>query len=81
MKIEDMIKNKKIISIEIEVEMLGGLWYKKFYNLKKFKEAMKMFTIYNEDFKKKENKYVLKTTAKDGVDVIFTIKINEQKLN
>lgn len=81
MKIEYIIKNKKILSIETEVEMLGCLWYKKFYNLKKFKKAMKMFTIYDEDFKKQENKYVLKTNAKGGEEVIFTITINEQKLN
>ena len=81
MKIEDIIKNKKILSIETEAEMLGSLWYKKYYSLKKFKKEMKMFTIYNKDFKKQENSYVLKTTAKDGVEVIFTIKINEQKLN
>lgn len=81
MKIEDIIKDKNIISIESEIEILGCFWYKKFYSLKPFKKIMKQFTIYDKDFEKQENKYVLKTSTKGGLEVIFKIKINEQNLN
>lgn len=81
MKFKDIIKNKKIKSIEFETYIKDKVYYKKFKSLKELNEVLKQLQIIDNEFSKDENDYYTGATTKDKVDVVFKITLNEQKLN